>query len=214
MLWSPPDVHWHVEETVLLSILYEHELLWRQKVPAGANQPEYALTGGCWPVIGFWSDTHRPDVFRVHRAWKKKEETGFCCYSWDLVSLVPAAIPLRDGTSCTTSVCVTLSLPLTEMLCQIHFPNASPVCSPEGLSCSFSSGNHSPHLQLHGDNPTSSPYTVTKIYKPEGEQGVHCVHVSSKHCMKTSYLGQWAWTKLDFLLAPSLGQKLFIPGQE
>lgn len=53
------------------------------------------------------------------------------------VLLVPSATPLRDSTSCTTSVFVTLSLPLAGTLCQTLITDASPVYSPGMLRHSF-----------------------------------------------------------------------------
>lgn len=72
------------------------------------------------------------DIFRACRAWEAQEETDSCCHSLVSISLVPATTSLQDDTSCTTSVFVTLSLPLTETLCQTHFPYASPAIQPQG----------------------------------------------------------------------------------
>lgn len=94
------------------------------------------------------------DIFRACRAWEAEEETDSCCHSLESISLVPATTSLQDYTSCTTSVSVTLSLPLTETLCQTHFPYASPVYSAPGLRSSLFSGNQSFRLQWQRDNST------------------------------------------------------------
>lgn len=142
--------------------MYTNELLRRQKDPGETSQPEHDLTGGCWRVIEFWPATDHLDLCRAYKAWEAEEERGSCCYPWKSVSLVPSATPLRDSTSCTTAFFVTLSLPLTEMLCQTHSNDASPVCSPEVLRCSFFSGDQSPHLQLCRDNSTNDPLHSNK----------------------------------------------------